>query len=301
MDMMAEPVLPQPNDGFGWVQLPDGPALVCGALSDLAPHLFTTRFWRLGSGQEQPDETAWRGVARAVGVDPAALVRLRQVHGAGVVTARPGPPRQADGLVTDNRSIAVAVQAADCVPLLLADRQTGAVAAAHAGWRGLAAGVPAAIVAALAREFGSHAGHLVAVIGPAIGACCYEVGDEVRQRFAAAGFAAMQLERWFRRVPAVTPQNQAMPRSDRPARPAHWFLDIWAVTRDLLEGAGVQPGHIFEAGLCTASHAALCSYRRDAAQAGRLAAVIRCAPPRPSPGSPADRRGRSPRGPRARS
>jgi YfiH family protein len=279
-DMKDDPqrTLPQPNHPFAWVQAasagePDqttggaaGPALVCRALSTCANHLFTTRAWRLGGQRHGAADDAWAEVAQALGLAPTALSRVRQVHGAAVAVAPvDGPAPEADILVTNRRDIAVAVQAADCVPLLLADRRSGAVAAAHAGWRGLAAGVPGAAVAALARHCGSRPADLVAAIGPAIGPCCYEVGPEVREAFAAA-FPAGEWPAWFAAA----------------ARPGHWLFDTWQSARHQLEAANVPAAQIFEAGLCTADHPALfCSYRRDGAAAGRMAAAIRSRPPRP--------------------
>jgi hypothetical protein len=157
------------------------------------------------------------------------------------------------------------------------------VAAAHAGWRGLAAGVPLATVAALGREFGSRAADLVVAIGPSIGACCYPVGPEVRDRFAGAGFGSdLPWARWFLERPAISDLNPPLPGLDARGTSNRWFFDPWAAARDQLLAAGVPPAQIFGAGLCTASHpGVLCSYRRDGAPAGRMAAVIRGGPPRP--------------------
>src|SRR6185369_8757412 len=163
----------QPSGGFEWVQAAGGQALVCRPLSPSAAHLFTTREWALGSRAEAADED-WQPVAASLGVDPDHLVRLRQVHGAAVVVRRVGDPPpaiarpDADIVVSNDPSNALAIQTADCVPLLIADPATGAIAAAHAGWRGLAAGVPGVTVAALAREFGSAPADLVAAVGPSI-------------------------------------------------------------------------------------------------------------------------------------
>ncbi|MHB8533638.1 MAG: laccase domain-containing protein, partial [Solirubrobacteraceae bacterium] len=165
---------PEPGNGFAWTETPAGPALACGPLARQAAHLFTTRGWALGS-PEPPGDAAWDQVAAAMGVDRDHLVRVRQVHGAGMVVRRAGdvpiPDRtlaEADIIVSDDPSLALAIQTADCVPLLLADPVTGAVAAAHAGWRGLAARVPSVAVDALAREFGSAPAELVAAVGPSI-------------------------------------------------------------------------------------------------------------------------------------
>ena len=258
-----------------------GPALVCRPLAAFAPHVFTTRAWGLGSRTPGRDGPAWAEVAGALNLQPADLVRVRQVHGATVRVARDAsesPPAgvPADIIVTDRMGIGLAVQAADCVPLLVADRRTGAVAAAHAGWRGMAARVPSALVAALAREFGSLPADLVAAIGPSVGACCYEVGGDVRQAFEAAGFARDQLARWFIDEPRVVAGNPAMSGLARPRRADHWFFDGWASTRDQLIDAGVACDRVLLSELCTASHpGAFCSYRRDGPPAGRLAAAIR--------------------------
>jgi YfiH family protein len=260
---------PQPTDGFAWVQAPGGPRLVSRALESVADHLFTTRMWPLGSAAAATD-AEWRPVAAALGVDLAQLVRVRQVHGASVVVLRAAEPqrigasdatpRNADIIVSDDPSIALAIQSADCVPLLIADARTGAVAAAHAGWRGLAARVPSVVVDALAREFGSRPDDLIAAIGPSISADRYEVGADVRDAFEAAGFSAVHLERWF--LPG--------------RRPQHWQFDGWQSARDQLEAAGLRPGNVHVAALCTASHPQiLCSYRRDGRAAGRIAGAIR--------------------------
>src|SRR2546426_12403431 len=162
--MMGD-VLPKPNDAFAWVQAPAGPALVCGALEPYAAHLFTTRAWPLGT-VDGNRTAAWGDVAAALGADGAHLVRLHQVHGASFIARKRGDIARkqlddADIVVSDDPSLALAIQTADCVPLLLADTRTGAVAAAHAGWRGLAAGVPRAAVGALADTFGSRPSDLI--------------------------------------------------------------------------------------------------------------------------------------------
>lgn len=245
-----------------------------------------------------PSDEAWREVAE--GIDVANLARVRQVHGAAAVVHRQGdaatdhdaPPAEADIILSDAGGVALAIKTADCLPLLIADRRTGAVAAAHAGWRGLALSVPVVAVERLAREFGSRPADLIVAIGPAIGACCYEVGEDVRARFQEGGFDSPQLARWFMGDPVRCPRNPPMPSLPSTRRANHWFLDGWQAAGDQLESAGVPAGQVFVAGLCTASHAGVfCSYRRDARAAGRMAAVVRCRP-RPSRHWRADRRAR---------
>lgn len=254
-----------------WVQAAGGPALVCGALRSFADHLFTTREWALGSRDAAADAD-WDPVAASLGVDRAHLVRIHQVHGASVVVRREGDEPlpesrpDADVIVSNDPSLALAVQIADCVPLLVADGATGAVAAAHAGWRGLAAGVPGVTVAALTREFGGRPADLLVAIGPCISAAEYEVGEDVRARFIAARWSDAHLARWFH-------------GGDRAG---HWHFDLWQAARDQLESAGVPAARIHLSALCTASHPGLlCSYRREGTGAGRIVAAIRCASRRP--------------------
>jgi YfiH family protein len=282
--MVDMSLLPQPSEAFDWVQAAAGPALVCRPLDPIALHLYTTRHWALGVRTVGNERGAWADVAGALELETARLVRVRQVHSASVVVAREGESeregadgaREADIIVTDEPGLGLAVQAADCVPLLIADERTAAVAAAHAGWRGMAAGVPSAAVTALTREFGSRPSDLIAAIGPSIGACCYEVGIEVRDRFEAAGFGPGRIARWFCAEPRPSSRNPSMPGIPRPLRSSRWFFDGWSAVRDQLEQAGVPAARIFVAELCTASHPdTLCSYRREGSAAARMAGAIR--------------------------
>jgi YfiH family protein len=270
-------ILPLPDEAFVWEETPRGPALVCKALASHARHLFTTRPWALGSSEQQLDEPGpWHEIADVMEVAPDRLVRMRQVHGAEAIEALPGAPLQsADIVVSDNADLALAVQAADCMALLIVDVQTGAAAAAHAGWRGFAAHVPERAVEAMGRTFGSRPEALMIAAGPSIGACCYEVGDDVRDTFQRAGFSAA-LDRWFLKTRPVSHRNPSLPDLPPSARAGRWYFDGWRSMRDQLLECGVLADRVFLPELCTASHAdLLCSYRRDGAPAGRLAAVIR--------------------------
>src|SRR5205823_5883405 len=142
-------------------------------------------------------------------------------------------------------------------------------------------GVPHAAATALVDEFHVSPADIVVAVGPSIGACCYEVGVEVREAFRSAGYTAESLARWFRDRPQATAKNPSMPNLPEP-RSEHWYFDAWTATADALENAGVPRTQVHVAGLCTASHPqAFCSYRRDGIDAGRIAAAIRCAPLRP--------------------
>jgi polyphenol oxidase len=243
--------------------------------------------WRLGAvsprGSVTKDGDPWTEVAQAMDVHAPRLARLTQVHGTTVVTHRRGAPApgedvqpEADIVVSDVPGLALAIQTADCVPILMADPQRGVVAAVHAGWRGLAELAPAAAVERMFHDFGTRAEDLMVAIGPAIASCCYEVGPDVRTRFERAAFNPRQLEAWFSGQPVASASNPTMAALSAVRRKDHWFFDAGRSARDQLISAGVQDGHVFASGLCTASHPdVLCSYRRDGAPAGRMAAAIR--------------------------
>ena len=246
-------MLPPIADSFRWTDESWGKALRCRPLEAVAPHLFTTRQLELTAAED------WDRLARAIGASEVAT--LTQVHGRGVVVARKGTPGRPEGdvLIGADPDVALAVRAADCVPLLIADADSGRVAAVHAGWRGTAAGAATAAVEALAREFGSKPASLVAAIGPSIGACCYEVGSELVDAFAAARYERYLIDRWF-----TAPRGRGL------------RLDVAGANRDQLILAGVLEQNIYLSGLCTAMHPdLLTSYRVEKEKAGRIAGVIR--------------------------
>ena len=257
--------LPKVSDGFEWTDESWGAALRCRPLTAVAPHLFTTRQLELSSAAHVRD------LAQAVGARDVAMVN--QVHGREVVVVRRGSPAphprpKADALVSDAVDVAIAVRAADCVPLLMADRARGVVAAVHAGWRGTVARVAVAAVDALGREFGTRPQDLIVAIGPNIGACCYEVGSELVDAFASAGHERYLIDRWFLSPP---PSRGSSVRSAL-------TLDVARANVDQLILAGVPEEQILVSGLCTAMHLdVLTSYRKEKEQAGRIAGVIRVA------------------------
>jgi polyphenol oxidase len=256
---MTLPAIPA---SFVWTTERWGAALRCEPLAVLAPHLFTTRHLQLSS------ITDWWRVADALRV--RRIMTLTQVHGRGVVVVRKGvsTPRgrpEADIVVSNDPEVAVAVRAADCVPLLMADARTGAVAAVHAGWRGTAAGAATAAVGALTREFGSQPDDLVVAIGPSIGPCCYQVGSELVDAFAAAGHARHLIDRWFLTTPPAAGAIEPSPLR----------LDVAGANYDQLRLAGVAEQNIHRVDLCTAMHLdVLTSFRVEKDRAGRLAAAI---------------------------
>lgn len=260
--------LPSLPDSFEWREMSCGLVLRCRPFAAVAPHLFTTRLVSLSSADD------WQGIAEAVGA--ARVVTPQQVHGRDVVVIRRGERSPAenptcDALVSNDPRAAVAVRAADCVPLLIADARSGAVAAVHAGWRGVAAGAATAAVQTMIRELGSSPEWLHAAIGPSIGVCCYEVGSDVVDAFAAAGHARHLVDRWF-----VTPEARRGRLGPAGKGEGRLYLDVAGATRDQLVLAGVPEAQIHLSGLCTAMHLdVLTSYRAERQAAGRMAGVVR--------------------------
>lgn len=189
--------------------------------------------------------------ARLGSLLPSDPVWLRQVHGTTVVDAGavgPGMVPEADASFAREPGIVCAVMAGDCMPVLMAARDGSVVAAAHAGWRGLCAGVIERAIEAM----GVPGRDVLAYLGPAIGPRAYEVGDEVRAEFLAADAAS---EGAF----AAT-------------RPGHWHLDMYAVARQRLAAVGVDS--VRGGTHCTFSEPGLFfSYRRDKASE-RMAGCI---------------------------
>ena len=245
---------------FEWFEAPWGPSLVCRALSPWAHHVFTAH----GLDVSHPDRgDGWATLAEWFDVPPSHVWRLRQVHGVCVFTdepdARGGDWPEGDLLATDRTDVALAVRTADCVPVLLADRRTGIVAAVHAGWRGAVADAVGRMVEVMGERFGSSPRDLVAAIGPCAGPEAYEVGEDVVQAFRTAYPHEDTRPRWWR----TAPQH------------GKYLLDLWTITRDQLLAAGVDAADVHLAGLCTVTHAdRLHSFRVQGARAGRMASVV---------------------------
>jgi YfiH family protein len=204
-------------------------------------------------------------VASALSIPSSAIRLVKQVHRAEVAIARrhsdvEWTTPEADIILSDDPDVVIAVRVADCAPILMADPKRRAVGAVHAGWRGTVLGAASAGVAAMQREFGSDPTDLVAAIGPCLGVCCGEVGDEVVQAFRHAGHGEPAMDRWFNLGPG-----------------GRFHLDLARANRDQLEGAGLRSGNIHAAELCTRSFPDVFhSYRATGPNAGRMAALIRC-------------------------
>jgi YfiH family protein len=220
--------------------------------------------------------------AAAVAAKQMTLVTLRQIHSdvIHVVTAPAADAPKADALATRTPGLLLGVQTADCVPILLADTRQRAVAAIHAGWRGTLARIVVKALGRMRMEFGTRPRDVAAALGPAIGRCCYEVGPEVAQAFAAQFHAAVD---WFDgpfdqlahgEEPLWLPWLTMMPPGHVPP-PPRVQLDLRAANRWQLADAGVPETRIAVSDLCTACRTDLLfSYRREGAKTGRMMAVI---------------------------
>lgn len=236
-------------------------------------HGFTTRdggvsdppYDRLNLGGAVGDDPArvaenWRRLERATGL---RFARVRQVHGARVVRAGAPcePTEEADAVLSTAEGVAACVSVADCVPVLLADPGTGAVAAIHAGWRGTLARAAAEGVLALAREAGAPPSRLLAAVGPSIGPCCYEVSEDLAAQFRGA-------------------LGEGVVRGGRAPT-----LDLWRANAAVLAAAGVRTERIEVLARCTSCERdRFFSHRRDAGRTGRQMAFI--APRAPTRGGP---------------
>ncbi len=242
----------------------------CPALG--VPHGFSTR---LGGASEGPfaglnlglssgdaeavvreNRARW---AAALGF-PAPFFTLHQVHGPDVHVLEaddrtPPADLKGDAIVTDTPGRPIGVFTADCAPILLAVPERGVVAAVHAGWRGTVAGVAAAAVRAICERHRVDPVEVRAAIGPTIGPCCFEVGDEVVEALSTAPWPGMA-DAVVRREPR-----------------AH--ADLFTANVAQLVASGLDPANVHASRLCTACDADLFySWRRDSATTGRLQAAI---------------------------
>jgi hypothetical protein len=175
------------------------------------------------------------------------LASLNQVHSSICIYAgdKQGRLGEGDALITDVPGAMVAVRTADCIPVLLVDTRHRAVAAVHAGWRGTVQRISALTVDAMTSRFGSRPQDLTAAIGPGIGPCCYEVGEEVAVQF---------------------PERTNLQGRTR--------VDLPEANRRQLIAAGLSPERIYKAGLCTCcSGEEFYSWRREHTRSGRMIAA----------------------------
>jgi len=224
----------------------------------------------------------------ALGAGKMRVVTLRQIHSdmihrvdrADESNSKFSEAPKADALFTREAGVLLAVQTADCIPILLADPKQRAVAAIHSGWRGTLARIAAKTLGRMHMEFGTDPKDVIAALGPGIGRCCYEVGAEVAREFQSQFAEARE---WFdgpfdalssgENDPNWLPWLTMRPPG-HPPPPPRVHLDLIAANRAILEAAGVPRRQISASDFCTACRTDLFfSYRRERTT-GRLMAAI---------------------------
>jgi len=194
----------------------------------------------------QAGEGDEREVRNRNSLSPLAGEGARRAEGGGAAKGHPDEP-EADASVTRTSGVVLAIKTADCLPVLFCAEDGPEIAAAHAGWRGLSAGVLENTLSAMQapRE------NVIAWLGPAIAAQSYEVGDEVREGFLMHDPAAVS--------------------AFNATRPGHWLCDLYVLARQRLQAAGAA--RIFGGGFDTFTDPRLHSYRRDGAHSGRMVSL----------------------------
>jgi len=221
-----------------------------------------------------------RAGGRSMYPSPWPIVTLRQVHSDIIhcVDLIPKQPLTGDGLLTATPGLLLAIQTADCLPVILVDAKRHAIGVFHAGWRGTVKRIVEKGVGEMFRCFGSRPGDIKAAIGPGIQGCCYEVGEEVRAKFESQfGYA----DTLFREVKESDPVREKYPLLFLTARapghsdlPKKIFLDLVEANRRQLRAAGVMAKNIESSLLCTNFHTDhLFSYRAEKGKTGRLMGV----------------------------
>nr|MDD6336252.1 peptidoglycan editing factor PgeF [bacterium] len=246
------------NQGIAWWSAPQLEALglrhgVSERMGGISPAPWNSLNVGGSVGDEQARVAAnHTRLMQAMGAENLAQHKTHQVHGTILMEAGPAnmrgvqPQPEADGLYTDKRGHVLVKHFADCVPVFVYAPKSGLLALVHAGWRGTVADI-AGLAAQKLVQLGADAGGLYAAIGPSIGPCCFEVGEDCAAHFE----------------PGVVLRGAGKPH-----------VDLWQANARFLMQAGVKPGHITLAGLCTACHTdAFFSHRAEKGKTGRFAAV----------------------------
>ena len=209
------------------------------------------------------------------------LVSLRQIHSDIIhcVSELPRDPLAGDGLITGTPGILLSVLTADCLPVILVDTKHRAVGVFHAGWRGTIQRIVEKGVGEMRRQFDSRPADLKAAIGPGIRGCCYQVGQEVRDKFDSQFRYAKELFRETKetneiheRYPLLFLTSRAPGHSELPKQ---IFLDLAEANRWQLVAAGVPTRNISDVGLCTSCHLdRFFSHRAERGKTGRMMAAV---------------------------
>jgi len=214
----------------------------------------------------------------AAGARDLPLVTLKQFHSdlVQVVDEAPADPCRGDASTTNRSGLLLAIQTADCVPILLVDAKKRTIAAIHAGWRGTLARIVVKTIGRMQMYFGTKPTDVLAAVGPAIGGCCYEVGTEVATQFLSQFPDAPDYFDEFRTGDEPNPIQwlNMMPPGHQPP-PKGVLLDLRKANRSQLLAAGLRPQNIHVSDLCTACRPDLLfSYRKEGPRSGRLMSLI---------------------------
>lgn len=223
-----------------------------------------------------------RRLQTAAGAKDLPLITLKQFHSDVIhlFDTTPADPYSGDASLTNRPGLLLAIQTADCVPVLLVDPKKRAVAAIHAGWRGTLARIAAKTIGKMQMHFATNPRDLLAAIGPSIGPCCYEVGTEVATQFLSQFSDAPAYFDEFRTGDEPNPVQwlNMMPPGHQPP-PKGVLLDLRKANRSQLLAAGLRPQNIHTIDLCTSCRPDLLfSYRKEGPAAGRLMSVIALRP-----------------------
>jgi YfiH family protein len=214
----------------------------------------------------------------ALGASDLKLISLKQIHSDVIhlFDAAPADTCRGDASATNRPGLLLAVQTADCVPILVVDPKRRAIAAVHAGWRGTLQRIVVKAIGQMQMHFGSKPADLLAAIGPSIGGCCYEVGTEVATQFQSQFAEAPEWFDEFRTGDEPNPIQwlNMMPPGHQPP-PKNVLLDLRKANRAQLLDAGLRAPNIFVSDLCAACRRDLLfSYRKEGSQSGRLMSVV---------------------------
>lgn len=198
---------------------------------------------------------------------PYPVIQGHQVHDCKVaIIGRPDLTREDlegyDAFITALPGVAIGVRTADCVPVLLFDPVRKVVAAVHAGWKGTVLHIVTKAIEIMSEQFGCASEDMRGIIGPSIGPDSFQVGEDVVERFSAAGFPVERI--WSFRGPGT---GVAMSGGHH--------IDLWSANRWLLEKAGVKPANIHICGIDTFTDATFFSARREGTRCGRIINAIR--------------------------
>ena len=204
-------------------------------------------------------------LCKELGIEDNCLILPRQTHGNKVICIDRGFTEQSkeeqtallhgmDAIITDLPQICIGVSTADCIPILLYDDTRNVIAAVHAGWRGTVADIAKECILTMYNSYGCIADNIKVIIAPGISIDAFEVGNEVHETFANAGFP---MERIARRYPAAQGEK--------------WHIDLWEANRLLMVKAGIKEENIAIAGICTyTNHEDFFSARRLGINSGRI-------------------------------